>query len=265
MKNLKQSFQSLSNKVTNQIKGCVQCNDSDCAKCKGNQNSFDYIFGERGSQPEPPVLKCFNYMIIDDPTCQGFNQSSCEWSIEYSSFGQQPFSFDWDSYMQLIFGAGVGGGGLYSKTSCSGSSSSFVLRVLDQTIPPNYVQIVDQNCNVNRQFFQQICDPTCWELQLNVNTAVNIIQNLGLDPFGLIYFVGGDPVNDPLGFNAYLLFTLQNLYGSGVTCSTTYDPVTKIATIRMFNIFTNSTPTLTYVTAPPFSQSVNLNWTQITC
>ncbi len=215
MKNLKESFQSFSNKVTNQIKGCVQCDNSDCKKCKGNQNSFDYVFGERGSEPQPPILKCFNYLIIDDQSCQGFNQISCEWSIEYSTFGLQPYSFDWNSYMQMIFGANDSGGGLYSKYSCGASQSSYVLRVYDDIIPPTYVQIVDQNCNIGRQFFSQMCERSCWELTFSFNPKTNIIQSLGIDPFGSIYFVGGDPLGNPSGFNTYLEFTIQGIYGTG--------------------------------------------------
>lgn len=66
MKNLKQSFQSLSNKVTNQIKGCVQCNDSDCAKCKGNQNSFDYIFGNDQKLISPTCFYFAQYYSAPD-------------------------------------------------------------------------------------------------------------------------------------------------------------------------------------------------------
>lgn len=38
MKNIKSAFDSLSSKVSNQPKGCVQCKNDDCGKCKKHKN-----------------------------------------------------------------------------------------------------------------------------------------------------------------------------------------------------------------------------------
>lgn len=49
MKGIKQSFQKITSQVQNQIKGCVQCDNNDCKKCKHRNSPQD----ENGVPPQP--------------------------------------------------------------------------------------------------------------------------------------------------------------------------------------------------------------------
>jgi len=260
MKGIKQAFQSIASKVTNQPKGCVQCNDDDCAKCKGNQNSYDYVFGEKNSEPQPPQKLCFHYALINDSGCTGFAQQSCEWEINDGVHGAWQYSFDWSQYM--INNYTGGGGGQYSSASCFGLPSTYVLRIINGSMisPISTIDIVDSNCIIGRTSFNTICDLRCFEVTFGYNP--NICTNINLDifEFGTIALFG-DPVIDPVGFNGILTNNLQQIFGTGASSLTTYDSVSGLNTIQIFGIYTQFTPSMNYICGSP----VSIPFNEITC
>lgn len=253
MKGIKQAFQSISSKVSNQPKGCVQCTTNDCAKCKGNQNSFDYVFGERNQQPT--IAGCFNYLIINDISCYGFNPGECEWSINDGVNGEQFFSGDWGVFMAQYYPNG--GGGIYSNIYCTGVPSVYVIYSYTETPLSVSWGITDSLCRKQNGSFTTLCTKSCWTLTFGYDNQ-NEMYYLDLTPFTTItIYPGTDPVMNPAGFEAYLNSVLNQIYGQNAFCLVSV--VGKDVTITIFNVYVDGTPLL-YL-----NNFQMLSFTEITC
>lgn len=240
MKNIKQAFQSIASKVTNQPKGCVQCNDDDCAKCKGNQHSYNYVFGEMESQPQPPAPRCFNYLKIVDNWCYGFNPGECEWSIDDGVNGLQTFSSGWDFYMSSFYPEGSGGS--YAQFNCNGVNGTYILRCWTETPLTLSMNVVDGFCNSYNLTGGSLCQKTCYTLTMELTSAFDR-GYMDIYPFNTIeFFYPPNPISSPGAFNGYVTNILQQIWG--LDAYSTISTNGNFFTLNIYNVYCESSPML---------------------
>jgi len=229
MKGIKQAFNSIASKITNQTKGCVQCKDDDCAKCKGNQHSYNYVFGNDEK------------ILLPD----------CFWFAEY--YSAPDYNFDNWTINGNPFNSEIGliTGNASNSINPNVSKIIYDLRFIwaftndVNALPTPPTALNSGGRPTSSTWVQGGCELKCWELfvpatdvlfgQLYLGIAITSFIDYQAFNLGLI------DVSNPLIINAIDLY-YKSAFGSQASVTSIYDGKLGGYVVYILNTYENFPP-----------------------